>query len=100
MSENVSGNCKRGWSDEYIRYELEIFRDKDAQKLKCQCVICTCYKFLVIASRLIMTSLRRNLKSGPWKIMKMGHGYKKVGNPWFQWLQKIVFCNSSSHLQD
>ena len=54
MSKNASVVRKRGWSDEYIQYGFEIFRDKDAEKLKGQSVICTCFKFLVIASRLIM----------------------------------------------
>ena len=32
---------------------------------KSQCFICNFYKFLGIASRLIMTNLSRTLKSGP-----------------------------------
>ena len=44
MSKSTSVKRKRGWSDEYIQFGFEIFRDKDAQKLKGQCVIC--YKVL------------------------------------------------------
>ena len=42
MIKNASVKCKRGWSDVYIQYGLEICRDKDAQKWKGQCVISTC----------------------------------------------------------
>ena len=80
MGKNASVKRKRGWSDEYIQYGFEIFCDKDAQKSKEQCVICTCYEFLGIVNRLIKTNLSRTLKSGSWKIfkMKMGHVNKKV----------------------
>ena len=44
MSKKASVKHKRGWSDEYIQYGFEIFHDKDAQKVKGQCVIC--YKVL------------------------------------------------------
>ena len=59
ISKNASVKHKKGWSDEYIQYSFEIFCDKDAQKLKGQCVICTRYTFLGIASSLIMTNLSR-----------------------------------------
>ena len=44
MSKSTNVKRKRGWSDEYIQFGFEIFHDKDAQKLKGQCVIC--YKVL------------------------------------------------------
>ena len=50
MSKNSRVKRKRGWSEEYFQYGFEILRDKDAQKLKGQCVICTCYKFLGTAT--------------------------------------------------
>ena len=54
MSKNASVIRKRRWSDDYIQYGFQIFRDKDAQELKGPCVICISFKFVVIASRLIM----------------------------------------------
>ena len=97
MSKNDCVKRKRGWSDVHIYYGFEIFRDQDAHKLNGQCVICTLFKFLRIASRLIKINLSKTLKSRPWKIlkMKMGHGYKEVGTPvinylilrWLVWLQ-------------
>ena len=42
-----------------------------------------------------MTNLSRTLKSGSWKVFKwkMGHGYKKVGNPCVRRKSLSFFCS-------